>query len=82
VYGCCPFIAETEFELFNIISRKTPNYQDSVPGRDFVSEPLKDLLSRLLEKDVGKRITLKEVKVKAVISKCTTTVSFYRPIWS
>ncbi|KAF9570561.1 hypothetical protein EC968_001680 [Mortierella alpina] len=62
VYGRCPFIAETEFELFNLIPRKQPSYLDSVPGREFVSAPLKDLLSRLLEKDVSKRITLKEVK--------------------
>lgn len=63
VYGRCPFIAETEFELFNIIPRKQPSYLDSVPGRDHVEASLKDLLSRLLEKDVGKRITLREVKV-------------------
>ncbi|KAF9105716.1 hypothetical protein BGX29_011586 [Mortierella sp. GBA35] len=62
VYGRCPFIAETEFELFNIIPRKQPSYLDSVPGRDHVEPSLKDILSRLLEKDVSKRITLKEVK--------------------
>ncbi|KAG0256369.1 hypothetical protein BG011_004599 [Mortierella polycephala] len=62
VYGRCPFIAETEFELFNLIPRKHPDYPDSVPGRDYVCPPLKDLLSKLLEKDVTKRITLKEVK--------------------
>ncbi|ORZ04556.1 kinase-like domain-containing protein [Lobosporangium transversale] len=62
IYGRCPFIAETEFELFNIIPRKQPIFPDSVPGRDSVEPELKDLLSRLLEKDVFKRITLKEVK--------------------
>ncbi|KAF9197647.1 hypothetical protein BGZ49_001822 [Haplosporangium sp. Z 27] len=62
VYGRCPFIAETEFELFNIIPRKQPSFLDSVPGRGYVSPSLKNLLSRLLEKDVSKRITLKEVK--------------------
>ncbi|KAF9430509.1 hypothetical protein BGZ94_006455 [Podila epigama] len=62
VYGRCPFIADTEFELFNMIPRKKPEYFDSVPGRDYVCPELKDLLSRLLEKDVAKRITLKEVK--------------------
>ncbi|KAG0088577.1 hypothetical protein BGZ92_005982 [Podila epicladia] len=62
VYGRCPFIADTEFELFNMIPRKKPEYFDAVPGREFVCAELKDLLSRLLEKDVGKRITLKEVK--------------------
>ncbi|KAF9944977.1 hypothetical protein BGZ70_004163 [Mortierella alpina] len=54
--------ANTEFELFNIIPRKEPNLTDNVPGRDFVDPDLKDLLSRLLEKNVYKRITLKEVK--------------------
>lgn len=63
VYGRCPFIADTEFELFNIIPRKEPSLMDSVPGRDFVDPGLKDLLARLLEKNVYKRITLKEVKV-------------------
>ncbi|KAF9421640.1 hypothetical protein BGZ76_003960 [Entomortierella beljakovae] len=62
VYGRCPFIAETEFELFNMIPRRQPTYLDSVPGRESVCAPLKNLLSRLLEKDVSKRITLKEVK--------------------
>ncbi|KAG0210806.1 hypothetical protein BGX28_008942 [Mortierella sp. GBA30] len=62
VYGRCPFIAETEFELFNLIPRNQPCYPDSVPGREYVSPMLKDLLSKLLEKDVSKRITLKEVK--------------------
>ncbi|KAF9577897.1 hypothetical protein BGW38_006608, partial [Lunasporangiospora selenospora] len=62
VYGRCPFIAETEFELFNIIPRKQAVFLDSVPGRDYVDPELKDLLSKLLEKDVYKRITLNEVK--------------------
>ncbi|KAF9955592.1 hypothetical protein BGZ65_003302 [Modicella reniformis] len=61
VYGRCPFTAETEFELFNIIPRMEPSY-DPVPGRESISPELKDLLSRLLEKDVSKRITLQEVK--------------------
>ncbi|KAI8348985.1 kinase-like domain-containing protein [Mortierella sp. GBAus27b] len=64
VYGRCPFIADTEFELFNIIPRKQPVFPDHVPGRGYVNPEIKDLLSRLLEKDVHKRITLKEVKVQ------------------
>ncbi|KAG0292885.1 hypothetical protein BGZ96_003534 [Linnemannia gamsii] len=62
VFGRCPFIADTEFELFNIIPRKPLSFPDSVPGRETIDAGLKDLLSRLLEKDVFKRITLKEVK--------------------
>lgn len=64
VFGRCPFIADTEFELFNIIPRKPLSFPDSVPGRETIEDGLKDLLSRLLEKDVFKRITLKEVKVQ------------------
>lgn len=64
VFGRCPFIADTEFELFNIIPRKPLSFPEGVPGRETVDAGLKDLLSRLLEKDVYKRITLKEVKVK------------------
>jgi len=63
VYGRCPFNAETEFELFNIIPKVQPSY-DPVPGREMISPQLQDLLARLLEKDVSKRITLKEVKVR------------------
>lgn len=63
VYGCCPFIAETEYELFNIIPRRQLQLQDSVPGRELVDKELQDLISRLLEKDMFKRITLEEVKV-------------------
>ncbi|KAF9438936.1 hypothetical protein BGZ76_002935 [Entomortierella beljakovae] len=62
IYGRCPFTADTEFELFNIIPRKQADFPDSIPGREFVDPSLKDLLSQLLEKDVHKRITLKEVK--------------------
>lgn len=64
VFGRCPFIADTEFELFNIIPRKPLSFPEDVPGRETIDAGLKDLLSRLLEKDVYKRITLKEVKVK------------------
>ncbi|KAG0365213.1 hypothetical protein BGZ54_006754 [Gamsiella multidivaricata] len=69
VYGRCPFIADTEFELFNIIPRRQPNFPDSVPGREAVDPELKDLLSRLLEKDVYKRITLKEIKEHAWVTE-------------
>ncbi|KAF9202662.1 hypothetical protein BGZ49_007193 [Haplosporangium sp. Z 27] len=62
IYGRCPFTADTEFELFNIIPRRQPDFPDSVAGRDYVDPSLKDLLSRLLEKDVHKRITLKDIK--------------------
>ncbi|KAF9214245.1 hypothetical protein CPC16_000920 [Podila verticillata] len=69
VYGCCPFIAETEYELFNIIPRRQLQLQESVPGRELVDKELQDLISRLLEKDMFKRITLEEVKEHPWVTK-------------
>jgi len=81
VFGRCPFIADTEFELFNIIPRKPLTFPESVPGRPTVDASLKDLLSRLLEKDVYKRITLKEVKVKACLSFSLYLCLFVSPYY-
>jgi serine/threonine protein kinase len=58
VYGRCPFMAETEWELFNVIPRKELEFPDDVQ----VPDSLRDLLQRLLTKDPTKRITLSEVK--------------------
>lgn len=62
LYGRCPFNANTEYELFEII----PHAPILFPNADQVgfetSDSLKDLLQRLLEKDADKRITLEQVK--------------------
>ncbi|KAF0377797.1 kinase-like protein [Gigaspora margarita] len=59
IFGRCPFIADTEFELFfHVIPRQPLEFPDDIP----ISDSLKDLLTRLLEKDPQKRITLGEVK--------------------
>ncbi|CAG8525440.1 9899_t:CDS:2 [Ambispora gerdemannii] len=59
IFGQCPFIADTEFELFfNVIPRKPLEFPENIP----TPNDLKDLLARLLEKDPYKRITLEEVK--------------------
>ncbi|RKP07693.1 kinase-like domain-containing protein [Thamnocephalis sphaerospora] len=58
VYGRCPFMAETEWELFNVIPRKELTFPSDV----VVSPLLRDLLQRLLTKDPTARITLSEVK--------------------
>ncbi|CAG8508404.1 9952_t:CDS:2 [Scutellospora calospora] len=59
IFGRCPFIADTEFELFfHVIPRQPLEFPDDIP----ISDDLKDLLSRLLEKDPQKRITLEDVK--------------------
>ncbi|KAF7720853.1 hypothetical protein EC973_005904 [Apophysomyces ossiformis] len=62
IFGRTPFTAATEFELFDIIPTKPvtfPSYDEI--GFD-VSDELKDLLLRLLEKNPDERITLDEVK--------------------
>ncbi|KAF9020295.1 hypothetical protein BGZ52_002672, partial [Haplosporangium bisporale] len=59
----------TEYELFNIIPRRQLQLQESVPGRELVDKELQDLISRLLEKDMFKRITLEEVKEHPWVTK-------------
>ncbi|KAK9376102.1 kinase-like domain-containing protein [Lipomyces chichibuensis] len=58
LYGRCPFTADNEFELFNVIATdpllfpETPN----------VPESAKNLLRNLLEKDPEKRMSIDEIK--------------------
>ncbi|CAI2179088.1 13232_t:CDS:2 [Funneliformis geosporum] len=59
IFGQCPFIADTEFELFfNVIPKQPLGFPEGMP----ISGDLRDLLMKLLEKDPKKRITLEEVK--------------------
>ena len=59
IYGQVPFIAETEFELFNVITKSPLIFPDD----PIITNDLKHLLTRLLEKDPAKRITLKEIRL-------------------
>ncbi|KAJ3187168.1 hypothetical protein HDU85_007206 [Gaertneriomyces sp. JEL0708] len=59
VFGRVPFMAETEFELFNVISRKPIEFPDEIP----IDDNLRDLFMRLLDKDPTTRITLEEIKL-------------------
>ncbi|KAI9251047.1 kinase-like domain-containing protein [Sporodiniella umbellata] len=62
LYGQCPFNANTEYELFEIIP-KAPIYFPTVAQVGFhTSDSLRDLLQRLLEKNSEERITLEQVK--------------------
>lgn len=63
VFGQCPFIAATEFELFDTIPLQPLTFpkKDQV-GFEIDSE-LKDLFLKLLTKNPDKRITLNQVKV-------------------
>ncbi|POG62636.1 kinase-like domain-containing protein [Rhizophagus irregularis DAOM 181602=DAOM 197198] len=59
VFGQCPFIADTEFELFfNVIPKQPLEFPNDIP----ITDDLRDLFTKLLEKDPNKRITLEEVK--------------------
>ncbi|KAJ3046103.1 hypothetical protein HDV00_003853 [Rhizophlyctis rosea] len=59
VFGRVPFIAETEFELFNVISKNPLEFPADVP----IDDQLRDLFVRIMEKDPTKRITLEEIKL-------------------
>ncbi|KAI8089820.1 kinase-like domain-containing protein [Halteromyces radiatus] len=58
IFGQCPFIAATEYELFEVI----PTQPVTFPRQDRLDDQLKDLLLRLLEKNPQERITLEQVK--------------------
>lgn len=59
VYGQCPFTADTEFELFDMI----PTTPLTFPDIGFETpDSLKDLLMKLLTKNPKDRITLEQVK--------------------
>ncbi|KXN74626.1 kinase-like protein [Conidiobolus coronatus NRRL 28638] len=58
IYGTVPFTAETEFELFEIIPRDPIIFPEHIP----IDHQLKDLLLKLLEKDVSKRILISDIK--------------------
>lgn len=58
VFGQPPFMADTEFELFNVIPRQDLVFSKERP----IPSSLKNLIQRMLEKDFRKRITLAEIK--------------------
>lgn len=60
IFGACPFIAATEFELFDAI----PTQPLTFPQVEFeIQHDLKDLLTKLLTKNPEERITLEQVRV-------------------
>jgi serine/threonine protein kinase len=59
LYGQCPFLAETEWELYYHIPRLPLPFHDGIV---LISAQAKDLLNRLLDKDPSTRITLQDVK--------------------
>ncbi|KAJ3302907.1 hypothetical protein HDV03_004479 [Kappamyces sp. JEL0829] len=58
IYGRVPFLGQTEFELFHVITKQPLFLPPEIP----ISADLTDLLTRLLEKDPAKRIHLEEIR--------------------
>ncbi|KAI7867041.1 kinase-like domain-containing protein [Spinellus fusiger] len=63
VFGQCPFIAATEFELFDIIPTEPLCFPNPAHVGFDIPDSLRDLLSQLLSKTPEDRITLEQVKV-------------------
>jgi serine/threonine protein kinase len=63
IFGQCPFIAATEFELFDTI----PTQPLVFPTGSTIDDELKGLLEKLLIKNPDQRITLDHVKVNIFI---------------
>lgn len=62
IFGQCPFIAATEFELFDTIPTQPLTFPSKEDMGFEIDDTLKDLLLRLLTKDPEQRITLSQVK--------------------
>ncbi|KAJ8658302.1 hypothetical protein O0I10_005985 [Lichtheimia ornata] len=62
IFGRCPFIAATEFELFDLIPTEPLKFPDPNEMGFDIDKELKDLLTRLLAKNPEERITLEDVK--------------------
>ncbi|EMR10157.1 hypothetical protein PNEG_01431 [Pneumocystis murina B123] len=58
LFGSCPFTADGEYELMNVI----PTKPLEIPSTPPIGDKAKNLLKRLLEKDPNARITLEEIK--------------------
>lgn len=65
VYGKVPFIAESEFELFQMISRKEITYPESPQ----IPSDLLDLFQGILCKDQNTRLTLEQIRVPHLLTK-------------
>ena len=65
VYGHIPFQAETPFEMYAAILNDPLTFDED----EDVTDSLKDLLRRMLEKDPTKRITISEIKAHAWVTE-------------
>ncbi|KAK7205459.1 kinase-like domain-containing protein [Myxozyma melibiosi] len=58
IYGKCPFTADNEFELFNVIAKEPVVFPDNVD----LPDEAKNLILNLLEKNPDKRMSIAEIK--------------------
>uniref|UniRef100_A0A670JQF8 Calcium/calmodulin dependent protein kinase kinase 1 n=1 Tax=Podarcis muralis TaxID=64176 RepID=A0A670JQF8_PODMU len=65
VYGKCPFIDEFILALHNKIKNKPVDF----PEEPWISEELKDLILKMLEKNPETRITVPEIKLHPWVTK-------------
>lgn len=63
IFGQCPFIAATEFELFDTIPTQPLTFPSKEQMGFEIEHDLRDLLQQLLIKNPDHRITLDNVKV-------------------
>ncbi len=66
VFGKLPFYDESVLTLYNMIKTEPVVF----PETQKVSDSLKDLILRLLDKDPSSRITLPEIKVRKMVQGC------------
>lgn len=67
IFGQCPFIAATEFELFDTIPTQPLTFPSVEQVGFEIDQDLQDLLKRLLTKNPDDRITLDQVKVCNIV---------------
>ncbi|KAK9459189.1 kinase-like domain-containing protein [Lipomyces oligophaga] len=58
IYGRCPFTADNEFELFNVIATEPVAF----PSSPVVPDTLKSLLLNMLEKNPDNRMSIRQIK--------------------
>lgn len=58
IFGRVPFSATTEFELLSVICHKELTFPEDIP----ISDSLRDLFTKILNKDPKKRLSIKEIE--------------------
>ncbi|KAK9470986.1 kinase-like domain-containing protein [Dipodascopsis tothii] len=75
LYGCCPFMAENEFELFQVIATEEVVY----PAEPAISDACRDLLASLLAKDPDARPAIADVRAHPWLRSAPATATAIAP---